>query len=342
MSMTRRGWTVFTGVVVLVALAVAMAFIPVPYVAEVPGPTYNTLSVVNKTPVISIKGKKTYPTKGNLNMTTVGVIDHLDMLSAVRFWWSDDYAVVPREFVYPPDQSRKQTDSQNDAAFKKSQTSAETAALSYLGYPIAVKVDSLPAGSPSKGKLRGGDIITKLNGHPVTAAQNLIKQVGQQKVGQRVTVAVKHGSKQRTERIKLGRSKDGDPMLGIKITQVQPHPFTIKVSLSNIGGPSAGLMFALGIVDKLTPGPLTNGTFVAGTGTIDDQGAVGPIGGIQQKLVAARDAGATTFLVPAGNCGEATGAAPAGLKLLKVNNLKGAIRALQKQAKGEQTPVCGQ
>jgi PDZ domain-containing protein len=121
----------------------------------------------------------------------------------------------------------------------------------------------------------------------------------------------------------------------------EKYPITVKISVGDVGGPSAGLMFALGIYDKLTPGDLTGGRFIAGTGTIDPEGHVGPIGGIQQKMVAARDAGATVFLTPTKNCGDAVAAAPKGLRLVRVDTLHGALQALTALRTGQgPIPAC--
>jgi PDZ domain-containing protein len=117
-------------------------------------------------------------------------------------------------------------------------------------------------------------------------------------------------------------------------------PFSVKINLSNIGGPSAGMMFALGIIDKLTPDNLTGGKFIAGTGEIDPTGAVEPIGGIQQKMAGARAAGATIFLTPAGNCVNTAGAVPAGLRLVKVNTLAQAVHDLEMIKQGRPVPSC--
>ena len=92
---------------------------------------------------------------------------------------------------------------------------------------------------------------------------------------------------------------DGHPVIGVEVQQGYKFPFPITITVGNIGGPSAGMMFALGIIDKLTPMNLTGGKFIAGTGEITASGEVEPIGGIQQKMVGARDAGATVFLTPA-------------------------------------------
>jgi Lon-like protease len=110
--------------------------------------------------------------------------------------------------------------------------------------------------------------------------------------------------------------------------------------VGDIGGPSAGLMFALGIIDKLTPMNLTGGKFIAGTGEIEASGRVDPIGGIQQKMVAAREAGATSFLTPTANCPDTKGAVPAGLRLVRVSTLSQAVNDLEAIKAGHQVPSC--
>jgi Lon-like protease len=117
-------------------------------------------------------------------------------------------------------------------------------------------------------------------------------------------------------------------------------PFPVTITIGNIGGPSAGLIFALGIIDKITPDNLTGGRFIAGTGEIEANGTVDPIGGIQQKMAAAQAAGATVFLAPAGNCRDTAGAVPAGLRVVKVSSLSGAIKALQELKAGKRAPAC--
>jgi PDZ domain-containing protein len=329
--MMRRGWTVLTGAVLLLVLAACLTSMPVPYVALGPGPTVNTLGSADGKPIIQITGQDTSTSRGHLNLTTVSVGDGLDLGTAVRLWLDDSVAVVPREFVYPPNRSAKQTDAQNAADFKQSQTSAETAALRKLGYPVLVTVTELAPGAASAGKLAPGDVLTTVDGAPVTSRQRLLALVRAKGPGQTLTVGYRRGGKAGTVDVVAGRAADdpGRAALGVSVKQDQPHPFSITIALDKIGGPSAGLMFALGIIDKVEPADLTGGTFVAGTGTIDDDGTVGPIGGIQQKLVAARRAGATVFLTPAANCAEAAAATPAGLRLVKVGKLDQALTALE-------------
>jgi PDZ domain-containing protein len=322
---------VLTGAVLLLVLATGLTSMPVPYVALGPGPTVDTLGTSDGKPIIQIEGRETTNSRGHLNLTTVAVSDGLDLGTAVRLWIDGDVAVVPREFVYPPDKSPQQTDKQNAEEFRQSQTSAETAALRKVGYPVLVTVSALTAGSPSTGKLQAGDVLTSVDGTPITSRVRLLTVLRAKSPGDTLTVGYRRGAATGTAKVVAGKAPDDAhrAVLGVSVAQQQPHPFDIAIALDKIGGPSAGLMFALGIVDKLDSSDLTGGTFVAGTGTIDDDGAVGPIGGIQQKLVAARRAGATVFLTPAANCAEAAAATPAGLRLVKVGDLDQALTALR-------------
>ena len=229
------------------------------------------------------------------------------LLPAIAGWFSDKEAVVPRELIYPPDQTEQQVEQQNAEDFQASQTSAETAALTELGYPIQVTVSKVTAGrGRPTSVLKAGDVITSVDGKPVKAAGDLTDAVRAKPAGSTSRSATPAAASRRRRRSPRRRST-GRPRIGVEIEQKQPHPFDLKFDLEDIGGPSAGLMFTLGIIDKLGADDLTGGKIIAGTGTIDDQGNVGPIGGIPQKLVGAKDAGAVAFLVPADNCAGSQG-----------------------------------
>lgn len=341
--MTRRRATLLVGAVLVVALGALLAVIPVPYVALGPGPTVNTLGKYQGSKVITVTGHPTSTSKGHLNLTTVGVTVNLDLGSAVRGWFDDRYAIVPREVIYPPGRSVEQTRRTETAEFEHSQDAAETAALRVLGYPVHVVVGKLSDDSPSAGKLRPGDEITSVDGTAVTSSQKLIHLIARHDPGDQVTIGYRRDGRSGTAQITLG-SAPGDggtrPVIGVTVKDEQPHPFKISFDIEDIGGPSAGLMFALGVVDLLKPADLTGGMFIAGTGTIDVEGKVGPIGGIHQKMIAAREKGATVFLAPAGDCAEAAQDAPAGLRLVKVSSLKGALQALETLRSGGSPPSC--
>jgi PDZ domain-containing protein len=341
--MMRRGWTVLVGAVVLLVLSVGLSYLPVPYVVLGPGPTVDTLGKSGGKEIITIKGRATSTSKGHLNLTTVSVRDQIDLATALRYWIDGDSAVVPRELVYPPEQSEKEVEQQNEQAFKASQTSAETSALRKLGFPVQVTVKELSDGSPSTGKLAKDDVITKVDGQPVTSHARLIELITAHKIGDEVTIEYTRAGKTGTVKVKTAGAGDGEqrrPVIGVSVEPKQPHPFDVTFDLDKIGGPSAGLMFALAIIDKLDPADLTGGVFIAGTGEIDDEGKVGPIGGIPQKMVAAKKAGATVFLTPAANCDEALKNAPHGLTLAKVETLDGALKTLKLLRDKATPPAC--
>jgi PDZ domain-containing protein len=341
--MMRRGWTVLVGALVLLALSVGMSYLPVPYVVLGPGPTLDTLGKSDGKEIIAIKGRAVSKSEGHLNLTTVSVRDQVDLASALRFWLDDDTAVVPRELVYPPDQSEQEVEQENEESFKASQTSAETAALRELGFPVQVTVTELTDGSPSAGKLAEGDILTEVDGEPVTSRAKLIELIMDRKVGEPVTVTYARAGRSATATVTTAGSGEGAqrrPVIGVAVEQKQPHPFEVTFDLERIGGPSAGLMFALAIIDKLDPKDLTGGVFVAGTGEIDDEGYVGAIGGIPQKMIAAEKVGATVFLTPAANCAEAVKTVPDGLKLARVETLDDALEALEALREGGTPQPC--
>lgn len=343
--MRRRGATLLSGALLLAILVVLAWQVQVPYVELGPGPTWDTLGRDKGHDVIQISGAPTSTSGGQLRMVTVGVTDHISLWEALRGWANGEEAVVPREVIYPPGQTEQQVNQQNEQDFKESQSSAETAALRILGYPVRVSVQQVNAGAPAQGHLQDGDVITSVDGKPVTSMQKLQELIRSKPVGSALAIGYTRGGAAGTTTIatvKAGQSGEQSktPVIGISVEQQQPNPLKITISLSDVGGPSAGLMFSLGIIDKVKPEDLTGGLRIAGTGSIDDEGNVGAIGGIPQKMVAARRDGATIFLVPASNCAEAVDNAVPGLRLVKVSTLSGALDALQTLRQGGSPPAC--
>jgi Lon-like protease len=341
--MNRRTATMIVGAVLLAVMAVVALALPVPYVALGPGPTLDTLgNDSGGTEIIQVDGKTERRSTGHLNLTTVSVRDQLTLRTAFMDWIDGKHSVVPREEVYPPGQSQQDFDSQATQQFTQSQSSAEYAALGELGYPTQVIIDSLPDGSPSKGKLTPKDVLTSVNGTKVDGVESITKVLTALKPGAKVTVGYVRGAKEGSAEITTTKPADRQgAALGVLLTLQRKAPFTVKIGLDDsIGGPSAGLMFALGIVEKVGPEELTGGAFIAGTGEIDNDGNVAPIGGIQLKMIAAKDRGATVFLVPKDNCSDALAKHPDGLKLIKVDSLHSAIAALKAQKAGQPTPAC--
>lgn len=369
--MRRRGLTVLLGAALTLALGIFIGRADVPYVALSPGPTVDTLSAVDQendvckvtsTPppppaspspssspapepecqeVIQITNTEiSPPSKGQLRMVTVSVQSSMTLLDAIKGWLSGQDAVVPRKLIYPEDKTEQEVEQENKQEFENSQTSAETAALKYLGYPVQVTVSQVTPDGASVGRLEEGDIIDSVDGQPVTSMQKLLELVQSKPAGSTLKVGYTRGETKGTVDITSKAATDGTPRIGVSIKSVQPHPFDLRIKLDKIGGPSAGMMFALGIIDKLKPEDLTHGKIIAGTGTIDDEGNVGPIGGVIQKLYGARGAGATHFLVPQDNCAEAMTSVPSGLTLVKVDTLDQAIAALNAIGTGGPLPSC--
>ena len=338
--MRRRGVTVILGALITTLLAIGVMAVPMPYVVLKPGPTVNTLGSDNGKEVIQVTRAKTSTSTGQLRLTTVGVQNDVELVWAIRGWFSDEQAVVPRDVVYPPDQTEKQVEEQNEQEFQVSQTSAETVALRELGYPVQTVVTDVTADGPSVGKLQRDDVITSVDGVPVTSSVKLTALVQDRPAGTALTLGYTRDGKPGSARVVTAADEQGTPRVGVQIKQNQPHPFDVKIDLGEIGGPSAGLMFTLGIIDKLKPEDLTGGKIIAGTGTIDDEGNVGPIGGIPQKLVGARDASAQLFLVPIGNCAEALRNAVPGLPMAQVATVDDALAALRTFTTGGTPKPC--
>ena len=340
--MNRRILTLIVALVPIVVFGLLLAVVTVPYVSLGPGPTFDTLGQVDGKQVVDIKGTQTYPTTGHLDMTTVSQRDDLSLAEALTLWLSGQEQLMPRDLVYPPGTSREDVDKANDADFKQSEHNAEYAALEYLKYPVAVTVVTVTDPGPSVGKLQSGDSVQAINGKPMATVEQFTSYLKSTKPGQTVTIHFRRkNAPQGVTQITLGSNKDRNyGFVGVSVTDAPWAPFAIDFNLANVGGPSAGLMFSLAVLDKLTTGHLAASKFVAGTGTIKPDGEVGRIGGIVHKMTAARDAGATLFLVPAENCYEANSGKVPGLQLVKVANLGAAVDALHTVTSGGQPPSC--
>lgn len=340
--MSRRTLTLLLASLLALVLTGAAVATPVPYVALQPGPVFNTTGETDGDPVIAITGTEVFRTDGQLDLTTVGVDPELTLLEALRGWFDRTKAVVPRDVVYPPDKTTEQVNEENAASMTRSQNSAITAAARELGFEtVTVKVARVTAGSPSDGRLEAGDVLTSVNGTPVTDGAALRAAIVAAGVGEPVTVGYRRGRTAATAEITTAAAPDDAARAVIGIEPAEEPvdlPFEVDITLEDVGGPSAGLMFALGILDKLDEASLTGGKHIAGTGEISADGTVGPIGGITQKLIAARAEGAVAFLVPEANCAEASQAPPAGLTLVKVATLDAALTGLAALRDGR-TPV---
>lgn len=345
LALSRRVRALLVAAVLFLVLFVLALTMPVPYVILTPGPTYNTLGTDPAGhSIIKISGIKTNKTTGHLNMTTVGVNPNpINAFAAIKGWLQSDQVVVPRSAVYPPGQSVQQTNTANTAQFVESQDNAITAAECQLGYPKRFGVVGVLSNGAAHAVLRPADVILSLDGKRADTPKLLTGMLANLSPGTKVTLRVVRAGAPKTVSVKLGpppETRKTGGSLGITVGPICAAPFTVDLGLANqIGGPSAGLMFALGIIDEVGKADLTGGRFIAGTGTIDSLGNVGPIGGIALKMIAARDKGATVFLAPSGNCPDVVHATPPGLHVVKVATLRQAVQDLLRIKAGQ--PVAG-
>jgi Lon-like protease len=340
----RRGRTIGW---LLIALAVVgvivIGLIPSSYVIEEPGPVYNTLgtTTVNHqvVPVLSISGVKTYPVSGALDMLTVDINGDPDNrpswfeIATAKF--DPSKAVTPIDEIYAPQQTVQQSNQESAAEMVDSQQQATAAALfeQHIKFGSVITVQGTEKGSPASKVIRKGDILKSINGKTFVDSDQLHSFIVANGTSTPSSLTFTRNGVSHTVPITPESTKTG-PFLGVYLTEKYTFPFPVKVQLQDVGGPSAGMMFALGIIDKLTPGELNGGKHVAGTGTISAFGLVGAIGGIQQKMYGARAAGATYFLAPASNCSDVRGHIPAGLTVYSTSTLSESVADLKAIASG--------
>ncbi|MDO5617143.1 YlbL family protein [Kocuria sp.] len=339
----ESGSMIATGVLLIVA-----AWSPTPYVLERPGPAFDTTGQIDGKQVMTLEGVETYPTDTQLDFTTVYVVGGPGasprILDTMYSWFAPTQAVLPQEVMYPPTATREEISNSGTAAMDSSQDLAVASALEHLdeSYDTTLTVYDVVPGSPADGTLRAGDVLKSVNGEPITSLDGLREALNNDDDAS-VTLDVDRDGG-REELTVATVESDGNQQLGVYLERGFDFPFEVNFALENVGGPSAGLMLSLGVIDELTPGSLGGDTHVAGTGTIDVGGDVGPIGGIRQKMVGAREAGAEIFLAPVENCAEVRGNQPDGMTVVAVENLDDAVSALESVASGESPsalPSCG-
>jgi PDZ domain-containing protein len=328
------GWILlFLGVVGTVALGLS----PAPYVVEKPGPAYDVLGTAGSgakaKPLIDIPAsQRSYPTTGALDMLTVYVDGSpqtpINWITVATSWFDPTRAVIPMDQVFAPGVTDDEADKQDKVEMSTSQQDATAAAFTELGvkYTTTIVVGQVVTGAPAAGVLKAGDEVVSVGGAPVTSLQQLQQAIRTHGTTSPLDFGIRRGGALREVQITPALSSDSaKPAIGILTGSRYTFPYTIGFQLADVGGPSAGMMLSLGIYDKLTPGDLTGGAHIAGTGTITSDGTVGVIGGIRQKMYGARDAGADWFLAPSGNCNEVVGHIPAGLRVVKVSTLDQAL-----------------
>jgi PDZ domain-containing protein len=344
-----RGVTVVVCAFAFVVCVAVMGLVHAPYAILSPGPATNTLGDMAGQKLIQVTGRATYPTKGALYFTTVRIYGgpgtRVGLFTMLQGWLNHDSSVIPEEEEFPKGQTSQQIQQQDAQDMTTSQQDAAAAALRELGItvPETVTIAALDSSAPAAKVLHKGDVITSIDGVAITSNAQLHDVILGHKAGDVLKLRIKRGGTGMTVSAPTTES-GGRTVLGITPGITFDMPFTVRIDTRDVGGPSAGTMFALGVYDALTPGSLTGGQRIAGTGTIDPEtGDVGIIGGIAQKMVGAKDAGAQWFLAPVSNCSDVVGHVPSGLHVVKVATLHQARLDVQAIAAGNGSglPGCG-
>jgi PDZ domain-containing protein len=349
----RNRWTTAASVLILAVVA-AVLLVPVPFLTRSPGPVFDVLGDVGGQPVLKIVDAQSYPTTGILDMTTVseagGTSGSLNLLTAVIGLFDPQTSVIPSEDQYPNGPPTEADREVSQKVFAASQSTALAAAANYVGRPVtsqAVVFDVVP-GAPADGSLLSGDVIMSVNGEVVSDGAQVGQIVGVLPVGSEVEFEILRDGSEQTVNVKTeaapvdpeGSADSKKSVVGIFVDNHYESDFRAEITLQDIGGPSAGLVFSMAMVDKLSGDDLLDGKHIAGTGTIAADGAVGPIGGIDKKLIAAKDAGAGIFLAPADNCADVVSATPDGLTVIPVNSLTEAIASAKDWLANRDLPTC--
>jgi PDZ domain-containing protein len=340
------GWAL---ILIATVITLVVALVPSPYVIEQPGPVFDTLGEVKvgdeEVPLIEVENAETYPTSGSLSMLTVSINgnrdNRLNWFQVATAYFDPSKAVVPLDSVYPEGVSFEQSQEQSKVDMQNSQQEAIAAALSELDYDFSTSLEvvDVTENAPAEGLLLSGDEIVSVNGETFTDVTGLQAAIAANGTDAPATVdLVREGAPVSVDVTPVSSGGSAPrPIVGITIRGIFDFPIDVTIQLENVGGPSAGQMFALGIIDKLTPGELTGGESFAGTGTISGAGNIGPIGGIQQKLYGAVRSGADYFLAPAANCDEVVGHIPDGLEVFAVETLDDSLAVVEAVANGAST-----
>ncbi len=341
--------TASIALIVLALMTFIASLVPAPYVIESAGPTVDVLGEVEGTPVISVAGERPETGSGQLRMTTVsvqGAPGKPTQLPAVFLaWFNHEKSVMPREAVYPDVNDAEGNKLMTTVQMSSSQQEAIAVALREQGidYTTTVVVAGVRTDGPAATLLKAGDEVISVNGVSSQSVDELQKATAATPAGGTAEFVVKRDGKEQHISIPVAQ-KDGTSIVGIMLSRGYQFPREVTIALDGIGGPSAGLMFSLGIYALMTEGDFTGGRKIAGTGTIAEDGTVGPIGGIRQKMVGARKDGAEFFLAPAENCPEVPGHIPDGLTVVKVSTFteaKHAVETIARTGTADGLPTCG-
>lgn len=353
---TRISGGVAAALVLTVLVVAAVAVLNMVDVAKViyrPGPIYDTLADADGAPIVAIDGVDTYPTSGELNFTTVLIFGGPRHPVSAWEWLLSELdpttEVVDEELVYPPDMTSEEVQEQNAELMANSQNSAAVVALRATGVevPEQIKVAQIIVGAPAAETLEVDDEVLSVGGRPIEGASDVSEALQAYDPGEEVEFELIRDGERLTVRVPTGEDEvqvdDGTletrTVIGVYLAPDFELPYEVTIDAGNVGGPSAGLMFALAVYDKITEGQLTGGEVFAGTGTLTSTGEVGPISGIRQKMVSSEREGAGYFLAPADNCDDVRGHEPDDLQVIRVATFEEARDAVEGIGAGEQVDL---
>ena len=314
------------GIALLVAVSFAAGWIRLPYYALGPGPARDVLTL------IEVDGTTTYGSSGHLVLTTVR-FRQITPLGGLVAWLDPEQSVVEDDVLFPPGLTPDEEERRASSEMDQSKIDAAVVVLTRLTeypneHPRGALIEQVGEGCPADRRLFPGDVIVRIDDEVVDSPQEASALIEAALPGDPIELRVRTDGEVRTVRVERGRCPGiREPLVGI--ATVEPFPFEISIESDDVGGPSAGLMWALGLYDLLTPGDLTEGRTIAGTGTIEPDGNVGTIGGILDKMIAAREAGADVLLVPADNLADLRGADPGEMRVVPVETFDDALAALE-------------
>lgn len=317
----------FVGLFVFTGASVAAWSVELPYYAFSAGPVGDAVDAIHVGGDVPV-----YQPDGELFMLTVS-LQEVNAYEAVAAGLDPAVDLVRRQLIRSPEETDEQFKERTLDAMDVAKANAVAVALDRLeqrgfdprSVSKGVRVADVVEGAPSAGILQTDDVLVEVDGVDVAVATDIRDVLADKSPGDVVTVVVERDGERMTFPITLGAAEDGRPIVGIFVGDIVP----IDIESGNIGGPSAGMMYTLAIFDLLSEGDLTSGHVVAGTGTMSQDGTVGPIGGVRQKVVAAEAAGAEIMLVPEGNYEEALTAPRERMELVPVTTIDDALAYLE-------------
>ena len=287
-------------------------------------------------PLVEVRGGKDPTGPGQIYFDAI-VIRRAKLFEKLFPWLHRDATLVPEEQINPPGVNDTQRLKEDLREMARSQDIAAGVALKYLGYKVVEKptgalITDVLAGSPAeRAGLEPTDVIVAADGHPVLKSTDLRPLISRRRPGQSVRLSVRspRGLREFRVRTVADPHRAGRPVIGVLVVQAAQVklPFPVKIDAGSIGGPSAGLAFALDVVRELD-GDITHGHRVAATGEINLDGSVTPIGGVKQKIFGARQADVDVFLVPAGDNAQVARKHAGGVRVIPVESFRQALHAL--------------